>query len=956
MIGFNRFKSKVKTNVSVIPGFLKKSEKEMKSSTLSRKASLQSKRIIIIGNKRDFLSNLLSTVLQQYESCIKLITFSQNQPNSPVNGSSGIREKEESSMVESVNIDLDSKDDDVVVDKLRNSIYSCTSSANHNSFINNEILLVLCFEWCEFSELYHRMHLVSRSCQGQDKVGGDQVVKILIAFPIGVEDSQFQQQQQHSIESIFNPISTVFLFYSALMQWLFVGPPTSMNNHTQYYIQLSITKQEDEGCFWLDCDDLIKVIVDLLVKSQEIRDNKMYVLTGKELLTSKEISDILYNEFKIIVEDLHESDIPKLDVLKRKFYNYLSSPVSTLSSPDIEVLLNNLPNTFSNFLKKCNETQSFISLFKSKTIASPSPTTSPNASTTVTSSSSTTSTTTTNTSGSSSITTAAYSIGSSISTVSTSAYKFVSNSLNFLKYSKDFIEETIYKSPSPTTPTSPTATKKTNQPEITQYILLLTETFKKVYIDSTIGINDTPPPPPPRPHYNNNSSNNTSPVLNSNNNSNNNSLNSSNAGGNIVNLEFSSEDYTVETRYDISLINKQIQAEPQQWELYVLAGNIFKSIRDFYEIKDFLLSEKTQNEIIEFVEVETVGRSGSFFFRSIDDRYFIKTIPANEYDTFVKLFQSYYQHIVKYPSTLLPRFYGFYKLKGKLKAYNIYGNETLQQREIIFCVMSNLFYSSDPKLFIHEKYDLKGSTVGRFVNVPTPGTTNTTSLDQESIPTLKDLNLKRKFYLGTNKKIFSAQIAVDTEWMLSHGICDYSLLVGVHINSNTNTPTTTPTKKCDISFFKQHHYGISPNRVKPITVIPIKKRSQSMSATLPNTTTSPPLPPNRPASKTPPPMTTQNLQASLPSSLELSSPTTSVSSISSTSSSSSSLSSLDIDTENGGNLIYFFGLIDILTTYNLKKRGETALKSMIFDRAKISSINPTDYQSRFVKFIESTLE
>ena len=49
--------------------------------------------------------------------------------------------------------------------------------------------------------------------------------------------------------------------------------------------------------------------------------------------------------------------------------------------------------------------------------------------------------------------------------------------------------------------------------------------------------------------------------------------------------------------------------------------------------------------------------------------------------------------------------------------------------------------------------------------------------------------------------------------------------------------------------------------------------------------------------------------------------------------------------------VYFLGLIDNLQQFDLKKRGEFVLKSMIHNSAEISSVNPTLYRSRFVQFI-----
>jgi len=57
--------------------------------------------------------------------------------------------------------------------------------------------------------------------------------------------------------------------------------------------------------------------------------------------------------------------------------------------------------------------------------------------------------------------------------------------------------------------------------------------------------------------------------------------------------------------------------------------------------------------------------------------------------------------------------------------------------------------------------------------------------------------------------------------------------------------------------------------------------------------------------------------------------------------------------ENGrpGNEMYFFGVIDILTEYGVKKKFESFGKSLKYDARTISAINPSQYGERFKKFM-----
>jgi hypothetical protein len=49
--------------------------------------------------------------------------------------------------------------------------------------------------------------------------------------------------------------------------------------------------------------------------------------------------------------------------------------------------------------------------------------------------------------------------------------------------------------------------------------------------------------------------------------------------------------------------------------------------------------------------------------------------------------------------------------------------------------------------------------------------------------------------------------------------------------------------------------------------------------------------------------------------------------------------------------IYYMGIIDILQQYDLRKMGETVLKSVVHPISGISSVSPAFYAERFVKFL-----
>jgi len=94
-----------------------------------------------------------------------------------------------------------------------------------------------------------------------------------------------------------------------------------------------------------------------------------------------------------------------------------------------------------------------------------------------------------------------------------------------------------------------------------------------------------------------------------------------------------------------------------------------------------------------------------------------------------------------------------------------------------------------------EKFDLKGSSVGRFVSVK----------KRKSGAILKDLDIKeqgRKLYLPEDKRqAFIDQIAKDTEFLMTYRVMDYSLLLGIYY------PTEKNKSKVDTNLKKRKEGG-----------------------------------------------------------------------------------------------------------------------------------------------------
>jgi len=57
-----------------------------------------------------------------------------------------------------------------------------------------------------------------------------------------------------------------------------------------------------------------------------------------------------------------------------------------------------------------------------------------------------------------------------------------------------------------------------------------------------------------------------------------------------------------------------------------------------------------------------------------------------------------------------------------------------------------------------------------------------------------------------------------------------------------------------------------------------------------------------------------------------------------------------------GRVVYFIGIIDHLTSFNLSKRAESRIKSLLHNSDMISAMAPTPYRTRFQKFIASIID
>lgn len=380
---------------------------------------------------------------------------------------------------------------------------------------------------------------------------------------------------------------------------------------------------------------------------------------------------------------------------------------------------------------------------------------------------------------------------------------------------------------------------------------------------------------------------------------------------------------------------------------------IFRDLRRIFQIDaaDYLVS-LTGKYILS--ELGSPGKSGSFFYFSRDYRFIIKTLHHAEHKFLRKILQQYHQHAKQFPNTLISQFYGLHRVK------------TSFGKKIHFVVMNNLF---PPHMDIHSTYDVKGSTVGRI----------TTEDDKRGNPrgTLKDLNwLNSKQFLkfsNEKKKAFLEQVEKDVQLLANLKIMDYSLLLGMHnmkeaSASPTVVQTTTPERPGQastpaspaplirtpsVSGQNYRHRDlrrmVTP-RDGPVTLSQLATQS---GASLP----SPVVAPAHGAQNSP----------SIDRTLDQAShaPLASILSIEPGLQQSVGMQhnifyqfegGIRSHDSNGlpGDIIYFLGIIDLLTNYGPRKKLENMWKGLgKSDETKqqISAVPPARYASRFRDFV-----
>ena len=352
--------------------------------------------------------------------------------------------------------------------------------------------------------------------------------------------------------------------------------------------------------------------------------------------------------------------------------------------------------------------------------------------------------------------------------------------------------------------------------------------------------------------------------------------------------------YLTNMLYSIQTINFDKKKE----EVFILkefAGIIFNNIRIYLSFSkdDFISSISPQDFITELmISNQTIFEELCSTGKSGSLFYYTR-----DGKFIVKTIKKDEYKLIK---LILPEYFKHLKsnplslLPKFLGCYVLTRKFRKKRTKIYFIVMLNVFATSK---HIHIRYDLKGSRIGRRVL--------TGKRDKEILAkgglALKDLDLekrKEKMYVGEKSEILLNQIKHDADFLCKIGVNDYSLLLGIHyINRD---------KKSNIH---QSNNEIHKEKSGDFDDTFIKESSLSDK---------------------------------------------------SYDSRNEKLKTL-CDFEDGGiisetgNEIYFVGIIDILTSYNFKKKGEHFIKMIRYCSNNMSCVPPEQYRDRFVNYMSKVI-
>lgn len=360
------------------------------------------------------------------------------------------------------------------------------------------------------------------------------------------------------------------------------------------------------------------------------------------------------------------------------------------------------------------------------------------------------------------------------------------------------------------------------------------------------------------------------------------------------------------------------QSDDFKWKDY--CPMVFRNLREMFKIDaaDYMMSI-CGNDALR--ELSSPGKSGSVFFLSQDDRFMIKTLRKAEVKVLLRMLPEYHHHVRTYENTLITKFFGLHRIKPS------------SGQKFRFVVMGNMFCT---ELRIHRRFDLKGSSLGRSADK--------VEIDENTI--LKDLDLNYSFYLEPSwREALLNQIEIDSKFLESQHIMDYSLLLGVHYRAPQHLRSimsrTRSMNSDGLGVVAEEDAWDDGMLAYPQSLV-LVPRGDDSSVVVGSHIRGSRL---RAASAT----GNEEVDLLLPGTARLqiqlgvNMPARAERILGGES---------EAAYHEAYDVVLYLGIIDILQDYNVSKRIEHAYKSLQFDSLSISAVDPTFYSQRFLGFIQ----
>jgi len=380
-------------------------------------------------------------------------------------------------------------------------------------------------------------------------------------------------------------------------------------------------------------------------------------------------------------------------------------------------------------------------------------------------------------------------------------------------------------------------------------------------------------------------------------------------------------------------------------ELSTFAPNTFQHMRKMFGISEasFRKSIFGTGPFVSFQSnSKGAARVGGVFFFTRDGAFMIKTIKKEEAKTFLDMLPKYHKHMRRFSRTsLLTRFCGMYGVR-------IYDEDSIDHGKLHTFVVMNAAFPAEASRFISQRFDLKGSTVGREVSEE-----ELTKKGSDAV--LKDLDLAREvatvksmkrekggsmvgYGLSVGplaKSELLAQLREDVKLLVDCQVMDYSLLVGVvdmesflHIDESARKAIQSAQNAGrKFSTSKKAEERVlwalgAPIRLLAAPPAFIAKQTWSFAQRAIGTIVTEPLPYYGAG------------ECGV----------------------SGGLLSTFHGTRNGKRALYYMSLIDFLQPWTTRKVIERQIKGLMgYDTSAISCVTPEEYAQRFLDFLDGHL-